>query len=62
LDDPSARAGEPVTAGIDMGPGAGSEVLGMDPQMLTVATLRRLYQQFPSPNLRVLLARAEQGL
>ena len=33
LYDDSERADEPITSGIDMGDGVGSEVLGMRPQM-----------------------------
>lgn len=31
-DAPSQRPNEPITTGVDIGPGAGSEVLGMQPQ------------------------------
>lgn len=60
LDAPSARPGEPVTSGIDIGPGAGSEALGMDPSLLTAATIRQLYQRFPSETLMRVLADLEQ--
>lgn len=30
---PSARPGEPITTGIDVGPGAGSSILGVNPVM-----------------------------
>jgi hypothetical protein len=31
LFSPSARPGEPITTGVDIGPGAGSSILGMAP-------------------------------
>lgn len=57
LDAPSQRPGEPVTAGLPIGPGPGSEVLPThsDP---TVARLRALYALHPTPDLRRLIAKA----
>lgn len=53
---PTERPGEPVTAGVDVGPGPGSEVLGMqgptDPVSLQ---LRALYRMFPIPEIAELL-------
>ncbi len=59
LDAPSGNPMEPVTAGLDIGAGASSEALGMDPAVLTSATLRQLYQRFPSDSLLRLLKQME---
>lgn len=41
LTDPTTRPGEPITAGMPMGPGPGPEVLGMDPRAAETAKLKR---------------------
>lgn len=57
LDAPSQRPGEPITAGLAMGAGAGPEALGPlggggeDVGM----QLRAIYAQFPNEDLRSLL-------
>lgn len=57
LDAPSQRPGEPVTAGLPVGPGAGPEALGPlagggeDVGM----QLRAIYSRFPNEDLRSLL-------
>ena len=58
LEAPSANPIEPVTAGLDIGAGAGSEALGMDPNALSLATLRQLYQRFPSETIARLISQA----
>jgi hypothetical protein len=57
LDAPSQRPGEPVTAGLAVGPGAGPEALGpMRGQSEDVATeLRAIYSRFPTDAMRALL-------
>lgn len=54
LDAPSERPGEPVTAGLPIGPGAGPEALGEvdDP---TIDELRAAYMLRPSEYLRELI-------
>lgn len=43
LGAPSQRPEEPVTTGIDLGPGAGSQVLGMQPSVVKVSdTLEKM--------------------
>ena len=62
LDAPSTRPGEPVTAGMDMGAGAGasanpfSNVGSEDDALLG---LRAAYSVYPSEELRMLLERAD---
>lgn len=54
---PTERPNEPITHGLDVGPGAGSEILGMtkntDPVSLQ---LRALYQRFPISEIAELLS------
>jgi hypothetical protein len=53
---PTERPKEPITAGLDIGPGPGSEVLGLSPKTDAVALqLRALYQRFPIPEIAELL-------
>lgn len=59
FDRPSERPGEPVTAGLESGPGPGPEALGMGDGPLD--ELRAIYHQFPSEDLRELLEYWEQG-
>lgn len=56
---PTARPGEPLTAGVDMGPGEGAAkpVLPDDPYMVA----RALYQLSPTPELERLIARLARG-
>lgn len=57
LDAPSMRPDEPVTAGLPVGPGAGTEALGpFAGEGEDVAMqLRAIYSQFPNEDLRSLL-------
>lgn len=63
LDAPTARPGEPVTAGAPLGPGPGPEVLaaqGLGGEDLD--ELRVLYQRFPQyDELREIIEEIEQG-
>lgn len=59
LDAPTQRPGEPVTAGVPMGPGAGPEALGTVSQA-PIDLLRVLYRRFPLESIRQLLERAEE--
>lgn len=52
LDAPSDRPGEPVTAGLDIGPGAGVEALGFIPPSQAVQSIRAAYLARPTPELR----------
>lgn len=56
---PTDRPGEPLTAGIDWGPGAGSQppVLDEDPYLIA----RALLQVAPSPQLERMVARLARG-
>lgn len=64
---PTERPEEPITHGIDMGPGAGSEVLGMRTQDDSqYASAYQLFQQLASnpdasPTLKYLAQRIQQG-
>jgi len=54
---PSERPNEPITHGLPVGPGGGSEVLGLSSQSDPVALqLRALYQKFPIPEIAELLS------
>jgi hypothetical protein len=57
LDAPSARPGEPVTAGLSVGAGPGPEVLGAlrGPGETTADELRAIFVRFPTEEMRSLL-------
>jgi hypothetical protein len=57
LDAPSARPGEPITAGLSVGAGAGPEVLGPLAGMSNdvAAELRAIFARFPTEEMRSLL-------
>lgn len=62
LRGPSTHPGEPVQTGLPSGPGAGPEALAMpEVERMTAATLRRLYQKYPSRALRRMIERADRG-
>lgn len=49
LDAPSTRSGEPVTSGVDMGAGVGSDALGLsDPSTWAVDDLRSAMKYLPT--------------
>lgn len=52
LDDPSARPTEPLTTGLDAGPGDGPSALGYAPPAQSVQSLQAAYLAFPTPELR----------
>lgn len=52
LDDPSGRPDEPITHGLDIGPGAGSDALGYVPINPSTVTLQAAYLANPTPELR----------
>lgn len=52
LDEPTHRPGEPVTAGLPVGPGAGPEAIGAVPMDPTSASLHAAYLVNPTPQLR----------
>lgn len=66
LSAPTERPDEPVTAGAPVGPGPGPEVwesqfpAPQEPDAVAAA-VRAAYERYPSPYLRVLLARIEAG-
>lgn len=61
LAQPTARPGEPVTAGLPIGAGPGPEALaGGLPQDQVLANLYRAYQIAPSDGLRALIAQTER--
>lgn len=58
---PTARPGEPITAGLPVGPGPGPEVLARSPSVdaTLLGTLRGLYQANPNSDLSKLIATLE---
>jgi hypothetical protein len=56
LDDPTARPAEPLTHGLDTGPGGGAETLGVMPGNPAIADIRAAYLRNPTPELRRTLA------
>lgn len=63
LTDPTARPGEPVTAGVPVGPGAGPEALGGPPGLDSDLRVRlgAMYQAFPTEELRELIEMLDEG-
>lgn len=67
LYDPTARPNEPITHGVDVGPGGGSDVLAM--QDATAGQYQNAYDMFQamaqnpnaSPSLQYLAQRIQQG-
>ena len=67
LYDPTARPHEPITHGVDVGPGGGSDVLAM--QDATAGQYQNAYEMFQamaqnpnaSPSLQYLAQRIQQG-
>jgi hypothetical protein len=57
LDDPTGRPLEPLTAGLDIGKGPGTEALGFVPPNPVVQTLQAAYLVNPTPQLRRVIAR-----
>lgn len=57
LDDPTGRPGEPVTAGLFAGPGAGPEALGPLPPDPVNASIEAAYLAMPTPELRRVISR-----
>jgi hypothetical protein len=57
LDAPSMRPGEPITAGLSVGAGAGPEVLGPLAGMSNdvAAELHAIYARFPNEHIRAML-------
>ena len=54
---PTARPNEPITHGIDIGPGAGSEALNLPNTQPTLAdTIRKIAQYDPSGDAELLYA------
>jgi len=56
---PTERPDEPITAGVDIGPGPSSLDAGIRPRVLefddTIMMLQALYQKYPNPGLRKFL-------
>ncbi len=62
LMGPSARPGEPVTAGVPSGAGPGLEALGMGPRpSAALEELRAIYLAFPEEGIRELIEELERG-
>lgn len=62
LDAPSQRPGEPVTAGLPVGPGAGAEAnpfRGVGTEDDAIMALRAAYSAYPSEALRAILERID---
>lgn len=63
LDDPSMRPNEPLTTGLDIGPGADSRAIGPVPTNPALLGIQAAYMRNPTPELRRALARlTAQGL
>lgn len=56
LDDPSSYPDRPVTYGLDVGPGAGTEALGVVPGNRFASDVAAAYLRNPTPELRRILA------
>lgn len=52
LDDPSARPEQPVTHGLDGGPGANSLAIGAQPIPPELIAIQAAYQAYPTPELQ----------
>lgn len=52
LNAPTDRPGEPVTAGLDVGPGADSSAIGFMPPDPASQSIRAAYMAHPTPELR----------
>jgi hypothetical protein len=59
LSAPTARPGEPLTNGIDSGPGAGAEAMGTDPNGTVMYQMRELFKRTGLPAIAELIAEAE---
>ena len=57
LNDPTGRPGEPVTAGLFSGPGAGPEAIGAMPPDPVQANIEAAYLAMPTPELRRVIQR-----
>ena len=55
LDDPTARPDEPLTTGLDVGPGGDSSVMGLQPVDMNMMRVRAAYMSNPTPELRRVL-------
>jgi len=64
LSDPTANPNEPVTAGLSVGPGVGPEGLGgiMSQDSPELGIAKRLFLEFPNPDLRRYIAYLEDTL
>lgn len=60
LDAPTARPGEPLTAGAALGAGPGMEAIGVGGDR-DLDELRAIYQRFPSNELRSIIEELEGG-
>lgn len=59
LDDPSPYPDRPITHGLDVGPGAGSEAMGVTPGNPFGNDVRAAYLRNPTPELRRAIALME---
>ena len=55
LDDPTARPAEPLTSGLEIGPGAGPAALPIPPADTTLNQLRAAFYVNPNPQLERVL-------
>lgn len=66
LNAPTERPDEPFQTGLPTGPGAGPEILGLNPQPSVeddlIANLRAVWQTFPHPDLLDLIQFEEDRL
>jgi len=61
LDAPTQRPGEPVTAGLAVGPGAGPSLGANTANDDVEAQLRATYARFPTEQLRSLIEMIDDG-
>jgi len=55
LDDPTGRPDEPVTAGLNVGPGLGKSAFPIQPRDPVIDELRAAYAAFPTPQLAAVI-------
>lgn len=61
LDAPTARPNEPLTAGVDIGPGPGAAPMSQPTSDPLIKELRAVYLAFPNEDLRELLEDYDEG-
>lgn len=62
IDAPTERPNEPVTAGLNAGPGPGPEALALGGERPELAELRAIYAAFPNDGVRAVIEAMESNL